>query len=76
VEYLKSPAGNSEAMAAAFLAFELLHALKMDLLRQADQQHPGQEGWVMATPAGYAKAVSRFDPESFAAQNRARNNPK
>jgi hypothetical protein len=30
----------------------------------------------MATPAGYAKAVSRFDPESFAAQNRARNNPK
>jgi hypothetical protein len=75
VEYLKSPSTNSEAMAASFLAFELLHALKMDLLQQADQQHPGQEGWVMATPAGYAKAVSRFDPESFAAQNRARNNP-
>ena len=75
VEYLKSPASNSEAMAAAFLAFELLHALKVDLLQQADREHPGQEGWVMATPAGYAKAVSRFDPEGFAARNRARNNP-
>jgi len=76
VEYLKSPASNSEAMAAAFLAFELLHALKVDILQQADREHPGQEGWVMATPAGYAKAVSRFDPEGFAARNRARNNPK
>jgi hypothetical protein len=75
VEYLRSPSGNSEAMAAAFLAFELLHALKVDLLQQADKEHPGQEGWVMATPAGYAKAVSRFDPEGFAATNRARNNP-
>ena len=75
VEYLKSPANNSEAMAAAFLAFELLHALKVDLLQQADKEHPGQEGWVMATPAGYAKAVSRFDPEGFTAANRVRNNP-
>jgi hypothetical protein len=30
----------------------------------------------MATPAGYAKAVNRFDPNAFAAQNRAQNNPK
>jgi hypothetical protein len=75
VEYLKSPSTNQEALSAAFLAFELLHALKTDLLRQADTQHPGQEGWVMATPAGYAKAVNRFDPNAFAAQNRARNNP-
>jgi hypothetical protein len=75
VEYLKSPGTNQEALSAAFLAFELLHALKTDLLRQADTQHPGQEGWVMATPAGYAKAVNRFDPNAFAAQNRARNNP-
>jgi hypothetical protein len=75
VEYLKSPGTNQEALSAAFTAFELLHALKTDLLRQADTQHPGQEGWVMATPAGYAKAVNRFDPNAFAAQNRARNNP-
>jgi hypothetical protein len=75
VEYLKNPSTNQEALSAAFLAFELLHALKTDLLRQADAQHPGQEGWVMATPAGYAKAVNRFDPNAFAAQNRARNNP-
>ena len=73
VEYLKNPGTNLEALAAAFLAFELLHKLKVDLLRQADLQHPGQEGWVMATPVGYAKAVSRFDPEAFAALNRQRN---
>jgi hypothetical protein len=30
----------------------------------------------MATPAGYAKMVSRFDPNAFAAQNRQRNNPQ
>jgi hypothetical protein len=76
VEYLKSPATNLEALGAAFYAFELLHALKVDLLRQADVEHPGQEGWVMATPAGYAKAVSRFDPQAFAAVNRAQNNPR
>ncbi len=76
VEYLKNPGTNQEALAAAFLAFELLHELKVDILRQADVQHPGQEGWVMATPAGYAKAVSRFDPNAFAAVNRAQNNPK
>jgi hypothetical protein len=76
VEYLQSPSSNTTALAAAFTAFILLHDLKMHLLRQADAQHPGQEGWVMATPAGYAKAVNRFDPEAFAAVNRAQNNPK
>jgi hypothetical protein len=76
VEYLESPTSNTPALAAAFTAFLLLHDLKMDILRQADQEHPGQEGWVMATPAGYAKAVNRFDPNAFAAQNRQRNNPQ
>ena len=75
VEYLESPTSNTPALAAAFTAFILLHDLKMDILRQADLEHPGQEGWVMATPAGYAKAVNRFDPNAFAAQNRQRNNP-
>jgi len=76
VEYLQSPSSNTPALAAAFTAFILLHDLKMHLLQQADAQHPGQEGWVMATPAGYAKAVNRFDPEAFAAQNRMQNPPK
>jgi hypothetical protein len=76
VEYLQSPSSNTPALAAAFTAFILLHDLKMDLLRQADTQHPGQEGWVMATPVGYAKAVNRFDPNAFAAQNRQQNPTK
>ena len=76
VEYLQSPSSNTAALAAAFSAFLLLHDLKMNILKQADTQHPGQEGWVMATPAGYAKAVNRFDPNAFAAQNRQRNNPQ
>jgi hypothetical protein len=76
VEYLNSPTSNTPALAAAFTAFVLLHDLKMHILRQADIEHPGQEGWVMATPAGYAKAVNRFDPQAFAAQNRAQNNPQ
>jgi len=76
VEYLQSPSSNTAALAAAFTAFILLHDLKMNILKQADSQHPGQEGWVMATPAGYAKAVNRFDPNAFAAQNRQRNNPQ
>lgn len=76
VEYLNSPASNTEALAAAFTAFIQLHDIKMQILGQADVEHPGQEGWVMATPAGYAKAVKRFDPEAFAAQNRQRNNPQ
>ena len=76
VEYLNSPSSNTPAIAAAFQAFILLHDLKMYIKRQADTEHPGQEGWVMATPAGYAKLVSRFDPNAFAAQNRQRNNPQ
>lgn len=76
VEYLQSPTSNTQAMAAAFTAFLLLHDIKMDILKQADLEHPGQEGWVMATPAGYAKAVNRFDPNAFAAQNRMQNNPQ
>jgi len=76
VEYLNTPATNTEALAAAFLAFELLHELKMQLKGQADAQFPGQEGWVIATPDGYAKLVGRFEPEAFAALNRIRNNPQ
>jgi hypothetical protein len=76
VEYLNSPSSNTPALAAAFSAFNLLHDVKMHLLQQADTEHPGQEGWVMATPVGYAKAVNRFDPNAFAAQNRQRNNPQ
>ena len=76
VEYLQSPSSNTPALAAAFSAFLLLHDLKMNILKQADTQHPGQEGWVMATPAGYSKAVGRFGSDAFAAQNRARNNPQ
>ena len=72
VEYLQSPGSNSEALAAAFTLFLLLHDLKLDILRQLDLRDPGHEGWVMATPAGYAKAVNRFD---FTARNRMRNNP-
>lgn len=73
VNYLESPKSNTPALAAAFSAFLLLHELKMYVKRQADLEYPGQEGWVMATPAGYAKAVGRFDPEAFAAQNRRQN---
>jgi hypothetical protein len=72
IEYLRSPQSNTEGMAAAFALFLLLHDLKMRVLEQLDQQSPGNEGWVMATPQGYAKAVNRFD---FTARNRARNNP-
>ena len=76
VEYLNSPTSNAQALAASFQAFELLHALKMHLKGQADIANPGGEGWVMATPAGYSKLVSRFDPNAFAAQNRVQNNPQ
>lgn len=72
VEYLQSPTSNKDGIVAAFTAFILLHDLKLDILRQLDLKDPGHEGWVMATPAGYAKAVNRFD---FTARNRARNNP-
>jgi hypothetical protein len=73
VEYLNSPASNAGALSAAFTLFMLLHDLKVDILRQLDLKDPGHEGWVMATPAGYAKAVNRFD---FTARNAAQNNPQ
>jgi hypothetical protein len=74
-EYLQSPRSNLDGMAAAFTAWGLLHDVKMDVLQQLDLQHPGQEGWVMATSAGLAKAVSRL-AGGFAAGNRALNNPE
>jgi hypothetical protein len=73
--YVNEPQRQA-GMAAAFQAFLLLHDIKEGIRSQLDAQHPGQEGWVMATPAGYSKAVGRFDSDAFAAQNRARNNPK
>jgi hypothetical protein len=73
VEYLNSPDSNAGALSAAFTLFMLLHDLKVDILRQLDLKDPGHEGWVMATPAGYAKAVNRFD---FTARNAAQNNPQ
>ena len=75
VEYLQSPRSNLDAMAAAFTAWALLHDIKMDLLQQLDLQHPGQEGWVMATGAGMAKAVNRL-AGGFTQANRQINNPK
>ena len=73
VEYLNSPASNTGALSAAFTLFLLLHDLKQNVLQQLDLKNPGHEGWVMATPAGYAKAVNRFD---FTARNVAQNNPQ
>jgi hypothetical protein len=75
VEYIQSPRSNLDGMAAAFTAWVLLHDIKMDILNQLDQQHPGQEGWVMATGAGMAKAVNRL-AGGFTAANRQINNPK
>ena len=72
VEYLNSPASNAGALSAAFTLFLLLHDLKQNVLQQLDLKNPGHEGWVMATDAGYAKAVNRFD---FTARNAAQNNP-
>jgi hypothetical protein len=73
VEYLQSPRSNMDGITAAFTAFLGLHNLKMGMLQQLDLQQPGQEGWVLATPAGRAKLVNRF---GFSAANRAQNNPK
>jgi hypothetical protein len=72
VEYLQSPRSNTDGMVAAFTAFLLLHDIKTDMLEQLDRQQPGQEGWVLATPAGRAKLVNRF---GFSAGNRILNNP-
>jgi hypothetical protein len=70
VEYLQSPRSNMNGMSAAFGAFVLLHNIKMDILQQLDRQHPGQEGWVVATPGGITKFVNRFD---FSRANQAQN---
>lgn len=70
--HLTSPKSNASGMAAAFTAWNLLHQLANDLQRQLDLQQPGQEGWVMAPPAGRAKLVSR-QAGGFAAANLARN---
>jgi hypothetical protein len=75
VEYLQSPRSNLTGMTAAFTAWGLLHDIKMDILNQLDLQHPGQEGWVMATNAGMAKAVNRL-AGGFTQANRQINNPK
>jgi len=73
VEYLQSPRSNMDGMSAAFTAFVLLHNIKMDILKQLDRQHPGQEGWVIATPGGLTKFVNRFD---FSRANKAQNSPQ
>ena len=73
VEYLQSPRSNMDGMSAAFTAFVLLHNIKMDMLQQLDRQHPGQEGWVIATPGGLTKFVNRFD---FSRANKAQNSPQ
>ena len=75
VEYLTSPRSNLDGTAAAFTAWGTLHDIKMDILQQLDLQHPGQEGWVMATPAGISKAVNRL-AGGFTAANRQVNNPE
>jgi hypothetical protein len=72
IEYLQSPRSNMDGISAAFTAFLLLHEIKTDMLTQLDRQQPGQEGWVLATPAGRAKLVNRF---GFSAGNRILNNP-
>ena len=73
--YVNEPQRQA-GLQAAFEAFILLHDVKEGIRGQLDAQHPGQEGWVMATPAGYSKAVGRFGSDAFAAQNRAKNNPQ
>jgi hypothetical protein len=70
VEYLQSPRSNMEGICSAFAAFVLLHKIKMDLLKQLDHQHPGHEGWVIATPAGMSKLVNRF---GYTRENRRNN---
>ena len=75
VEYLQSPRSNLAGLAAAFEAWGLLHDIKMEILQQLDLQHPGQEGWVMATDAGLAKAVNRL-AGGFTSANRQVNNPE
>jgi len=70
IEYLQSPRSNSDGITAAFTAFVLLHDIKTDLLRQLDQQQPGQEGWVVSIPGGPVKFVNRFE---FSRANQQQN---
>jgi hypothetical protein len=70
VEYLQSPRSNMDGISAAFAAFTMIHKIKLDLLQQLDRQHPGQEGWVVATPGGITKFVNRF---GFTRDNRKNN---
>lgn len=79
IDYLQESQPRLLGMQTAFDIWNLLHQLKQNLQHQLDQQVPGQEGWVLATPAGRAKLVSRMaggfgarkaDPTS------ARNNPE
>jgi hypothetical protein len=72
VEYLNSPKSNITGMSAVFTVWNLMHQLKNDILRQLDLQQPGQEGWVIATPAGRVKAVGR-GAGGFTAANLAQN---
>lgn len=59
INYLRESPSRLLGMQTAFDLWNLLHSLKQDVQRQLDQQVPGQEGWVLATPAGRAKIVSR-----------------
>jgi len=72
VEYLNSPKSNITGMSAVFTVWNLMHQLKNDILKQLDLQQPGQEGWVIATPAGRVKAVGR-GAGGFTAANLAQN---
>jgi hypothetical protein len=67
IEWIKA---NKDGYAAVWSAWASLMDVKMDLLRQLNAQVPGQEGFVVATPAGRVKLVSRLD---FSAANRLRN---
>lgn len=58
IQYLQGT--KLPGMQTAFNIWNLIHQLKIDLQQQLDQQQPGQEGWVLATPAGRAKLVSRM----------------
>ena len=60
INYLRESPSRLLGMQTAFDIWNLLHGLKQDVQRQLDQQVPGQEGWVLATPAGRAKIVSRM----------------
>ncbi len=79
IDYLQESKPRLLGMQTAFDIWNLLHQLKQNLQHQLDQQVPGQEGWVLATPAGRAKLVSRM-AGGFGARKAdptpARNNPE